>query len=74
MTVIFLNMQTKPLTKELIIKNCQTDRLTNIKKINFWGNDFDDLSVLHELPNIEIVSLSQNKISSLKEFANCMKI
>jgi Leucine-rich repeat (LRR) protein len=65
---------TKPLTKELLVKNCHTDKLSTIKKINFFGNEFDDLSILAELPNVEVVSLSQNKITSLKEFAYCHRV
>ena len=42
--------------------------------MNLWGNDLDDLSIMSELPNVEIVSLSLNKIASLKDFAQCSKL
>lgn len=42
--------------------------------MNLWGNDLDDLSILIEFPNIEILSLSLNKINSLKDFAHCTKL
>lgn len=64
----------KPLTKELLLSKCKSDKLTHIKNVNLWGNDLDDLSILAELPNVEIVSLSLNKISSLKDFATCSKL
>lgn len=34
-----------------------------------WGNDLEDLSVLKELTNVEIISLSINKISTLMYFS-----
>jgi len=39
-------MSTKPLTKELLLQKCKADKLTQIKNVNLWGNDLDDLSVL----------------------------
>eukprot|EP00330_Aristerostoma_sp_ATCC50986_P007627 CAMPEP_0114580694 /NCGR_PEP_ID=MMETSP0125-20121206/4922_1 /TAXON_ID=485358 ORGANISM="Aristerostoma sp., Strain ATCC 50986" /NCGR_SAMPLE_ID=MMETSP0125 /ASSEMBLY_ACC=CAM_ASM_000245 /LENGTH=180 /DNA_ID=CAMNT_0001772397 /DNA_START=39 /DNA_END=581 /DNA_ORIENTATION=+ len=45
-----------------------------IKKINLWGNDIEEVKLLRQMPNVEILSLSVNKIASLKEFANCPKL
>jgi cilla- and flagella-associated protein len=39
-----------------------------------WGNDLEDLSILKEMPNIEICSLSLNKIFSLKDFSCCKRL
>ena len=64
----------KPLTRDLLIEKCKSDKLTSIKNINLWGNDIDDLNILQELPNVEIVSLSLNKINSLKDFTACTKL
>ena len=64
----------KPLTKELIVMKCKSDKLHTIKNVNLWGNDIDNVSVLAELPAVEIVSLSLNKIHSLKDFARCPKL
>jgi len=67
-------MSSKPLSKELLLSKCKSDKLTHIKNVNLWGNDLDDLSILAELPNVEIVSLSLNKINSLRDFASCSKL
>lgn len=67
-------MASKALTKEFIISKCNTDKLSEIKNLNMWGNELDDLSVIKELPNVEIVSLSINKISTLKYFSSCKKL
>lgn len=64
----------KTLTPELILMKCKTDKLAQIKNLNLWGNDLDDISIIREMPNIEICSLSLNKIYSLKDFASCKKL
>ena len=64
----------KTLTPELILMKCKTDKLTNIKNLNLWGNDLEDVSLIKEMPNIEICSLSLNKIYSLKDFGSCKRI
>ena len=64
----------KALTPELIQLKCKTDKLANIKNLNLWGNDLDDISLIKEMPNIEICSLSLNKIFLLKDFSSCKKL
>ena len=64
----------KTLTAELIQMKCKTDKLSNIKNLNLWGNDLEDISIIKEMPNIEICSLSLNKINSLKDFAPLKKL
>lgn len=64
----------KTLTVELIQAKCRTDRLSFIKNLNLWGNDLADVSVLSQLPNLEILSLSVNRISSLFSFQNLTKL
>lgn len=67
--------QSKPLTRELLLSKCKIDKLSSLKNINLWGNDLEDLSLIaQELPNVEIVSLSLNRISSLKDFQGCSKL
>jgi Leucine-rich repeat (LRR) protein len=48
--------------------------LNTIKNLNLWGNDLDDITIVKEMPNIEICSLSLNKIFSLKDFSSCKKL
>ena len=64
----------KTLTPEVIQTKCKTDKLVNIKNLNLWGNDLEDISIIKEMPNIEICSLSLNKIHSLKDFASLKKL
>ena len=64
----------KPLTLELIIQRTKSDKFESIKNLNLWGNDLDDVSVIKELPNLEVLSLSVNRIASLRDFAACPKL
>ena len=62
------------LTIELVIHKCKTDNLAKIKKLDVWSSDLDEVSVIKELPALEICSLSLNKISSLKHFMNSQNL
>ncbi len=64
-------MVSKALTLDLILEKCKTDKIQSIRNLNLWGNDLVDMSILHDMPNIEIASLSLNKICSLKDFGCC---
>lgn len=64
----------KVLTQELIRVKTKTDNLQAIKNLNLWGNEIEDVQILQEMPQVEVLSLSVNKISSLKEFSNCYKL
>src|SRR5690349_17661981 len=59
----------KKLTAEFIAMKTKNDRIENLKKLNLWGNDLDDISVLRSMPQLEVVSLSVNRIRSLKDFS-----
>ncbi len=64
----------KTLTADLILLRAKTDRLANIKNLNLWGNELENVSVLRDMNNVEVLSLSVNKISSLKDFSHCTKL
>lgn len=58
----------KKLTHEFIATRVKNDRIENIKSINFWGNDIEEVSILKQMQSLEVISLSVNKIKSLREF------
>lgn len=64
----------KTLTPDLVLAKCRTDKLSSIKNLNLWGNDLEDITLVKEIVNLEICSLSLNKISSLKDFSTCKKL
>jgi len=41
---------------------CKTDKIDALDKINFWGNELEDVSIIRQMPNLQIISLSVNKI------------
>ena len=54
------------LTKELILsKYPKYSDIKEIKKLDIFGEDIKDISIISKMPNLEILSLSSNKISSL---------
>ena len=61
----------KPITSDMIFQRLKTNRLDIIKNLNLWGHELEDVSIIKELPNVEALSLSVNKIASLKDFSQC---
>lgn len=64
----------KALNAETVLTRTKAGTLENVKNLNLWGNDIDDISILREMPNLEVISLSVNKINSLKYFQYCKKL
>jgi Leucine-rich repeat (LRR) protein len=63
------------LTKEYILsKYDKFSDITEIKKLNIYGEDIQDITIISKMPNIEILSLSSNKISSLSPLSICLNM
>ena len=60
----------KKLTHEFISLRTKCERLEIIKSLNLWGNDIDDVTILKQMTNLEVVSLSVNNIKTLKDFSS----
>ena len=56
------------LTHEIIIQKCKTDNFQKIKKLDVWSCELEEVSLVKEMPHLEICSLSLNQITSLKYF------
>ena len=65
---------TRPLSAELVRARSKADNLMYVKKFTLCGNDIDDVKIVRQLPNIEVLSLSVNRINSLRDFAYCPKL
>ena len=63
-----------PLTREIVVDKCKKANFKEIKNINLWSCELDDISLIREMPNLEVVSMSVNRIESLQYFASCLKI
>lgn len=58
----------KIMSPEFLLQKCKCEKLSQIKNLNLWGSELEDISTLKDLPNLEICSLSLNKIKSLRDF------
>ncbi|TNJ28103.1 Leucine rich repeat protein [Giardia muris] len=59
------------LTRSYVLAKTKKSDLRDVKNLNIWGSDLQDVSILREMPNVEVLSLSVNAISSLADFAQC---
>ena len=64
----------KKLSRELIAQKVKSDRIESIRNLNLWGSNIEDISIIREMPSLEIVSLSVNKIRTLAPFANLQNL
>ena len=55
----------------MIFQKLKTNKYDQIKNLNLWGHELEDISILREFHNLEILSLSVNKISTLQDIAYC---
>jgi hypothetical protein len=62
------------LTKEIILSKCKLSKMEEVKNLNMWGCDLEDITIVKELPNVEVISLSVNKIKTLEPFSHCPKL
>ena len=62
------------LTEHLVKAKTRIDNLYHIKNLNVWGSDLSNVRVVRDMPNVEVLSLSVNKISSLEDFGWCPKL
>ncbi|XP_069703615.1 cilia- and flagella-associated protein 410 isoform X6 [Periplaneta americana] len=62
------------LTEEMVIARTRASDLSNIRKLNCWGSELSDVSLLRRMHNVEVLSLSVNKIGSLSDFQFCRNL
>ena len=61
------------LTKELILSKIPTiSDLSEVTKLNIYGEDLEDISFITSMPKLEYLSLSCNNISSLSPLSSCI--
>ena len=57
----------KKLTRELIVMKTKVNQLDRIQKLNLWGMDIDDISIVRSMDDLAVLSLAVNKITTLKD-------
>ncbi|XP_015042996.2 uncharacterized protein [Drosophila pseudoobscura] len=62
------------LTEEMVIARSKQSDLGLITKLNCWGSDLTDVSIIKRMRGVEVLALSVNKISTLAHFEDCSKL
>lgn len=52
------------LTEEMVVARTRISDLSSVKKLNCWGADLQDVSLLRRMPNVEVLALRYIIISS----------
>lgn len=62
------------LTEDMVIARTRQSNLATVSKLNCWGSELVDVSLLRKMVNVEVLSLSVNKIGTLADFQYCVKL
>jgi len=62
------------LTEDMIVARTRVSDMGHVKKLNCWGAELTDVSVLRKLTNVEVLSLSVNCISTLEDISHCKNL
>lgn len=62
------------LTEDMIVARTRVSDMNQVKKLNCWGAELSDVSVLRKLKNVEVLSLSVNNIASLEDISFCRNL
>ncbi|KAJ8686458.1 hypothetical protein QAD02_022252 [Eretmocerus hayati] len=62
------------LTEEMVTARTRVSDCASVKKLNCWGTELTDVSILRRMRSVEVLSLSVNNISSLADFQNCIDL
>lgn len=64
----------KALTVQMVQMRCKTDKIDAIDKVNLWGNELEDVTLIWSMPNLTVISLAVNKLKSLEDFQYCPRL
>ncbi|KAM9305761.1 cilia- and flagella-associated protein 410 [Gastrophryne carolinensis] len=62
------------LTRKQVLSRAKASELDSVKKLNCWGSHLTDISICQDLPNIEVITLSVNSISTLQPISHCQNL
>ncbi|KAH8251968.1 hypothetical protein KR026_001888 [Drosophila bipectinata] len=62
------------LSEQLVEAKAKCSDFRNAVKLNVWGSDLDDISICLQMPRLEVLALSVNKINSLSSLQNCHRL
>ncbi|KAL0222812.1 hypothetical protein P9112_002202 [Eukaryota sp. TZLM1-RC] len=59
------------LSQSLVLSATGCSSLNDVRNINLWAKSLSDISIVRQMPNVEVLSLSVNEITSLIDFGDC---
>uniref|UniRef100_A0A1A8M7T0 Cilia- and flagella-associated protein 410 n=1 Tax=Nothobranchius pienaari TaxID=704102 RepID=A0A1A8M7T0_9TELE len=62
------------LTRKLILAKAKASDLQSVRKLNCWGCSLTDISIFCQVPNIEVLTLSVNSVTSLSALTGCLSL
>lgn len=62
------------LLEYMIYQKTRTQNMADVKTLNMWGYELEDISIVSKLINAETISLPINKITSLSAFSTCRSL
>ncbi|XP_066433177.1 cilia- and flagella-associated protein 410 [Eleutherodactylus coqui] len=62
------------LTRKQVLSRAKASELESVRKLNCWGSRLTDISICQELPNVEVMTLSANSISTLEPISHCQNL
>jgi hypothetical protein len=66
------SISTKGILQEhVVFQKTRTQSLTDVRTLNLWGFELEDISIVSQMTNAETLSLPVNKISTLAPFESC---
>lgn len=54
-----------------MLEKTHCSRVEDVRKLNLWGHDLRDVSIVRRMPLATVLSLSVNEISDLRDFVAC---
>lgn len=62
------------LTENCVLSRTRAQDLKSVRKLNCWGSELEDVSIVRKMSHVEVLSLSVNNIHSLADFAYCKNL
>lgn len=62
------------LTENCVLSRTRAQDLKSVRKLNCWGSELEDVSIVRKMSHVEVLSLSVNNISTLADFACCKNL
>jgi len=58
----------------MVFSKTRTHDLRNVKQLNCWGSELTDVSLVRQMPFVQVLSLSVNCITTLADFGACKNL